>query len=219
MPKVFCQTSWHDPRGLSTLYSKRFTESNFRTDRTGAVLQLDLVGLQRLLHPSWAQESAGHMRKKVSSSIFVTLGCCQLSGSCHFAHPQSESVFVFDCLRLHLPLPSSLWGVVSCQGAATLLIPRVSLSSSLSVSVFIYLCLHHSGVLSAVRELQLHWSTEWVCFHLPLSQSLSIPVFAHLCLQLSSSVSVTVPGGWSRGCRPCLMFYIKGLGTTMACVF
>ena len=44
-----------------------------------------------------------------SVSVFVTLGCRQLLGSCHFAHPQSESVLVFVCLRLRpstsLPVP------------------------------------------------------------------------------------------------------------------
>ena len=40
------------------------------------------------------------MRGEVSSSFFVTLGCRQLLGSCRFARPKSESVFVFDCHRL-----------------------------------------------------------------------------------------------------------------------
>ena len=55
----------------------RFPESKFRNDRTGAVPRLDL-GLQRLLHPSWARESADRVRGEVSSSVFVSLGCRQL---------------------------------------------------------------------------------------------------------------------------------------------
>ena len=51
---------------------------------TGTVLRLDL-GLRRLLHPSWALESASRMGSEVSSSIFITLGCHQLNGSCCFA--------------------------------------------------------------------------------------------------------------------------------------
>ena len=65
---------------------------------SGAVLRLDL-GLQRLLHPSWAWESASRMGGEVLSLVFVTLGCRQLLGSCHFARSQSESVFFVD-LRL-----------------------------------------------------------------------------------------------------------------------
>ena len=42
----------------------RFPESKFRNERTGAVPRLEL-GLQRLLHPSWARESAGCMRGEV----------------------------------------------------------------------------------------------------------------------------------------------------------
>ena len=40
---------------------------------TGTVLRLDL-GLQRLLHPAWALESASRMEGEVSSSVFVILG-------------------------------------------------------------------------------------------------------------------------------------------------
>ena len=43
-----------------------------------------------------------------SAPVFVTLGCRQLLGSCHFARPQSESVSVFDCLRLRLSPSSSI---------------------------------------------------------------------------------------------------------------
>ena len=74
---VFCQTSWHNLKGLSTLPNQRFPESKFSNERTGAVPRLDL-GLQRPLHPSWARKSAGCMRGEVSSSVFVTLGCRQL---------------------------------------------------------------------------------------------------------------------------------------------
>ena len=42
-------------------------------EATAAVLPLDL-GLQRLLQPSWALESASGMGGEVSSSVFVTLG-------------------------------------------------------------------------------------------------------------------------------------------------
>ena len=75
--------------------------------------------------------------------------------------------------------------------------PRVSLSSSSSVYVFVCPCLRHSGVSSAVMELPLRSSPGWV----PSSSSVS--VFARLRhrLSLSSSVSVVVPGGWSRGRR------------------
>ena len=75
------------------------------------------LGLQRLLRPSWARESAGRMKGEVSSSVSVTLGCLQLSGSCHFARPQSRSsssaVSVFVCLRLR-PSPSSSVSVFVC---------------------------------------------------------------------------------------------------------
>ena len=87
--------------------------------------RLDL-GLQRLLHPSLARESSGRLRGQVSSSIFVTLVCRQLLGSCHFARPQSESVFVFDCLRLSPSSPVSVF--VSLR-------LRPSPSSSVSVVV------------------------------------------------------------------------------------
>ena len=129
----------------------RFPESKFRKPRTGAVPRLDL-GLQGLLYPSWARESAGRMRGEVSSSVFVTLGL----SSAVKELPLRSSVFVVDCLRLRLPSSSSLWGVVSCKRAATSLVPRASLSSSASVFVSMF---------------------------------------------LSSSVSVVVPGGWSRGRR------------------
>ena len=46
-----------------------------------------------------------------------------------------SSLFVFVCLCRHLPPSLSLWGVVSCKGAATSFIPRVSLSLSVSVVV------------------------------------------------------------------------------------
>ena len=65
------------PEGTVNASYWHFTESNFRNDRTGAVPRLDLE-LQRLLHPSWARESAGCMRGEPSSSVFVTLGCRQL---------------------------------------------------------------------------------------------------------------------------------------------
>ena len=51
----------------------RFPESKIRNGTTRAVLRLDL-GLQRLLHPSWALESASRMGGEVSSSVFVTVG-------------------------------------------------------------------------------------------------------------------------------------------------
>ena len=75
-------------------------------------------------------------------------------------------------------LSSSLRGVVSCKGAATSLVPRVSLSSSSPVSVY-----------ARLRLCQ--------------SPSTSVSVFARLRLRLppSSSVSVVAPGGWSRGRR------------------
>ena len=94
---------------------------------TGTVLQLDL-GLQRLLHPSWDLESVRCMGSEVSSSVFVTLGCHQLNGSCCFARPQSVSVFVFLCLYLHLP-PSSSACVFVCLWC------HLSLSSFVSVVV------------------------------------------------------------------------------------
>ena len=94
---------------------------------TGTVLQLDL-GLQRLLHPSWALESVSRMGGEVSSSVFVTLGCHQLNGSCCFAWPQSVSVFVFVCLHLHLP-PSSSACIFVCLWC------HLSLSSFVSVVV------------------------------------------------------------------------------------
>ena len=56
---VFCQTSWHNLRGLS-VFLCHFTESKIRNEATGVVL-LDL-GLQRLLHPPWAQVSELHGR-------------------------------------------------------------------------------------------------------------------------------------------------------------
>ena len=122
MPRVLlsvvCQTSLHNLWGLSTLHNQRFPESKFRNARTGTDPRLNL-GLQRLPHPSWARESAGRMIGEVPSSIFVTLGCGQLSQSCHFARPQSESAFVFVCLCL------CHWGVVSCLGAATSLVLSV----------------------------------------------------------------------------------------------
>ena len=53
---------------------------------------------------------------------------------------------------------SSFWGVVSCKGAATSLVPRTCLSPS--VSVFACLCLRHSEVSSAVKKLPLRSSLE-----------------------------------------------------------
>ena len=47
--------------------------TQFRNEATGEVLRLDL-GLQRLLHPSRALESACRMGGEVSSFVFVTLG-------------------------------------------------------------------------------------------------------------------------------------------------
>ena len=101
---------------------------------------------------------------------------------------------------------SSFWGVVSCKRAASSLVPRVCLSSSSTVFVFICLRLRHSGVSSAVRELPLRSSPECVCLR---SSSSTVSVFVCLslfaCLRLrlspSSSVSVAVPGSWSRGRR------------------
>ena len=90
------------PEGTVNAPLLTFTKSKFKNDRPRAVLRLDL-GLQRLLHPSWVRESAGRMRG------FVTLGCRQLYGSCHFARPQSESIFVFVCLCLrHCGVPSAV---------------------------------------------------------------------------------------------------------------
>ena len=99
----------------------------FMNEVTGTVLQLDL-GLQRLLHPSWDLESVSCKGSEVSSSVFVTLGCHQLNGSCCFARPQSVSVFVFLCLYLHLP-PSSSACVFVCLWC------HLSLSSFVSVVV------------------------------------------------------------------------------------
>ena len=53
--------------------------------------------------------------REVSSSVFVTLGCRQLKGSCHFARLQSESVFVSNCHRPRLS-PSSTVSVFVCLG-------------------------------------------------------------------------------------------------------
>ena len=62
--------------------------------------------------------------------------------------------------------------------------------------------LRHSGMSSAVRELPLRSSPEWVCLRLDcLSSSVSVFARLHLRLSPSSSVPVVVPGGWSRGCR------------------
>ena len=52
------------PEGTVKLHNQRFPESKFRNERTGSVPRLDL-GLQRLLHPSWARESAGRRRDEV----------------------------------------------------------------------------------------------------------------------------------------------------------
>ena len=56
------------------------------------VLRLDL-GLQRLLHPPWALESASRMRYQVPSSSLWGVVSCK-GASCHFARLHSESVFV-----------------------------------------------------------------------------------------------------------------------------
>ena len=140
-------------------------------------------------------------------------------------------------------LSSSLWGVVSCKGAATSLIPRVSTSSSvsvclchsvvlldvkelplrsspeclslsLSVSIFVCIRLPHSGVSSAVRELPLRLSPEWVCLCLHLSPS--SPVSVYLCPRLSPS-QCQVVGPEGVGCLSNV--YIEGLETTVAYVF
>ena len=126
------------PEGTVNAQLLTFTKSKFRNDRPGAVLRLDL-GLQRLPRPSWGRESASRKRGKVSSSVFVTLGRCK--GAATSLIPRvslspSSSVSVFGCLRLRLPLSSSLWGAVSCKGAATSLVPRVGLSSSAACPMF-----------------------------------------------------------------------------------
>ena len=76
---VIYQTSRHKPEGTDCprFITIRFPERKFRDDRTWAAPRLD-PGLQRLLHPSWARESAGGIKGEVSSSVFVTLGCRQL---------------------------------------------------------------------------------------------------------------------------------------------
>ena len=91
------------------------------------------------------------------------------------ARPQSESVFVFDCLRL--PPSSSLWCVFSCKGAATSLIPKVSVI-----------------VFASLRLCPFPSSAVFVHFRLRLSPSLSISVFGclRLCPFPSSTVSVFV---------------------------
>ena len=95
----------------------RFPENKLRNERAGAVPRLDL-GLHRLLHPSKARESGVRMRGEVSSSVFVTLGCRQLYGSCHFARPQSLSSSSFVCIfaRLRLRLSPSLSISVAVPG-------------------------------------------------------------------------------------------------------
>ena len=127
----------HNLRGLSTLHNQCFPESKFRNERTGAVPRLDL-GLQRLLYPSWAQESAGRMRE-VLGSVFVTLGCRQLQGNCHFTRPQSVYLRL-RCPRLRLSSyslsPSSFVSVFVCL--------CLRLSPSSPVSVFVYLRLRLS---------------------------------------------------------------------------
>ena len=109
------------------------------------------------------------------------------------------------CLRL--PLPSSLWCVVSCKRAATSLVPRVSLSSS--VSFFVCLCLRHSCVTSAVKELPLRSSPERVRPRL----SPSSPVSVFVCLRRSARWLV------QRVSAVCPVFYIEVLETTVACAF
>ena len=67
-----------------------------------------------------------------SASAFVTLGCRQLSSSCHFARHQSE------CLGLRLP-PTSSVSVLVCLRFARLR-PRLSpFRPSSSISIFVSL--------------------------------------------------------------------------------
>ena len=118
-------------------------------------------------------------------------GCCQLQESCNFTRPQSESVFVFFCLRLRLSPSSSFWGVVSCKGAATSLVPRVSLSSSSSVSVFVCLRLRLSPSSSFWGAVSCKGAATSLIPR--VSSSLSVSVFARLRLSPSCQVH-----GWSR---------------------
>ena len=61
-----------------------------------------------------------------SASIFVTRGCRQLLGSCHFARPQSESVTVFVCHRLRLSASSPVSVFVSSRHSARWFVQRAS---------------------------------------------------------------------------------------------
>ena len=58
-------------------------------------------------HGLWSQRVAWKVRYQVPSSSLW--GSCLLKGSCRFAPPQSASVFLFLCLRLHLPPSSSAY--------------------------------------------------------------------------------------------------------------
>ena len=101
----------------------------------------------------------------------------------------------------------------------------------------------HSLVSSAVRELPLRLSPEWVCLHLQLSPSSSVSVLACLRLRLSPSSTVSVfvclrprlspsssisvfvclrrSAKWlvQRVSVVCPIFYIEGVETTVSCVF
>ena len=104
----FGQASLQGLMGLSALHSFTFVSKQ--------VQEQEYLGLRRLIQPSWAQWSAGRMRGEVSSSV---LKFSVVSGS----HARGIKFYV------------SLRCVVSCKGAASSLVPSVSLSSSSSVSV------------------------------------------------------------------------------------
>ena len=128
------------------------------------------MGLQRLLHPPWALESET-ATSSMGSGVGVSHGRRGIKFRlCHSgvvvscsAQLQDASIFFFVCLCLcHSGV------VIRWRRAATLLHPRVCLSSSLYVSIFIYLHLHPPTLLF------IH-----LCFWLHISPSFSI--FVHLC--------------------------------------
>ena len=74
---------------------------------------------------------------------------------------------------------------------------------------WVYLRLRHSGVSSAVRKLPLRSSPEWVCLRLHLSPSSSLYIFVCLCHSARWLIQ--------RASAVCPMFNIEGLDTAVAC--
>ena len=95
---VFCQTSWQDLRALSTLHCSTFSWKQVHDGKKGQFDdQIWGCGDCYNLHGLGSQWVTWGEKYQV---LCVTLGCSQLQGSCQFAHPLSESVFICLCMFL-----------------------------------------------------------------------------------------------------------------------